>query len=132
MGDDRRVHPRAVLLFPIGIDVGKKHRIGVIARDVSAGGVMFGTYTRFRLGEELNLSWRAGESDRWETRVRATVVRTSKRVDARASIFPYLTAVRFSEPLRRLPFLPPAESTRAEGRGAHHDPARGAETHGAS
>ncbi len=77
----------------------RKERAG-ITRNVSAGGVLFHSASRFALGQHLELRFRAPLTApthmRSEIQLTGTVVRVA--TDARDTAFRHLTAVKFDEP----------------------------------
>jgi hypothetical protein len=98
--DDRRVFLRRSYSTAVGIDTStRRGRVGV-TRNVSPGGVLFHSRSRFALGEEIDLRIRPPNGRRAERFVRGVVVRSDS--DRRDTLFPNLTAVAFPEPLPEL------------------------------
>lgn len=100
--DERRIYDRRPVHAAVAIDAeDRDSRIGV-TKNLSAGGVLFHTASRFELGEALDLTFRGPPVVPIDTRVRGRVVRT--RHDARESdtLFPHMIAVEFEEPLAYL------------------------------
>ena len=125
-GSDRRRHERCSDLLPLGVEH-EGRRFGVIARNVSPTGILFGCYQRLLPGNLIVVTWRSpaestasmlGDGDctfkapapTREVEMRlvhhrrhARVVRAEAQADLRTAGFPYLIAATFAEPLRRLP-----------------------------
>ena len=99
---ERRIHDRRALHAAVAIDAtDRENRVGV-TRNLSAGGVLFHTASRFQLGETLDLTFRGPPVIPVDTRVRGKVVRAHHDVRESDTLFPHLIAVEFEEPLAYL------------------------------
>jgi hypothetical protein len=98
-GAERRNFYRRPVHAAIAIDTAnRENRIGV-TRNLSAGGVMFHTASRFELGEELDVTFRGPPVIPVDTRVRGRVVRARHDVKESGTLFPHVIAVEFDQPL---------------------------------
>jgi hypothetical protein len=96
--DERRLFPRRRVLTPIGIDTEERKGRGGMTRDMSVGGVLFYTASRFKVGEEVEVSFRVAGKE--EITVRGVVVRVG-RDPGSETVFNRVAAVRFHEPLAK-------------------------------
>jgi len=95
MQRERRRAERRDFPQPVNITtVSRKDRLGV-ARDLSATGMLFGSRSRFALGERVDLVFLSSLTG--ATRVAGRVVRTSTEPDP-MTMWPHLTAVEFDRP----------------------------------
>jgi hypothetical protein len=98
-GTDRRSFARHQVHAAIGIDTeARKNRVGV-TRNVSAGGVLFHSASRFEVGQRLDLYFRARPILREEMHVRGRVVRVWHEARDHYTLFPHVIAVEFEHPL---------------------------------
>jgi len=87
-----RRHLRFRVRFPVALESpAKRGRVGVV-RDVSAGGVLLGTPSRFSAGQRVRLRFRS-RVDGPETEVVGTVVRSEPNPDG--DWLTRLIAIRF-------------------------------------
>jgi hypothetical protein len=99
---ERRCYNRRPVHAAVAIDTtDRENRIGV-TRNLSAGGVLFHTASRFNIGEKLDLTFRGPPVVPIDTRVRGRVVRASHDVRESGTLFPHVIAVEFDEPLKYL------------------------------
>jgi hypothetical protein len=99
---ERRCWSRRPVHAAVAIDASDRdNRIGV-TRNLSAGGVLFHTASRFQIGEYLDLTFRGPPVVPVDTRVRGRVVRACHDVRESGTLFPHVIAVEFEEPLRYL------------------------------
>jgi hypothetical protein len=93
--DDRRRFTRHPIQVPVDVSTSvRRHRVGMI-RDLSQGGILFHSMSKFAIGERLALMFRL---DRKNGSTGGTVVRIETD-DHPDNIFRHLTAVRFDAPL---------------------------------
>ena len=98
-GLERRTHERRPVHAAVAIDTNEReNRIGV-TRNLSAGGVLFHTASRFHIGEALAVTFRGPPVVPVDTRVRGKVVRACHDVQESGTLFPHVIAVEFEEPL---------------------------------
>jgi hypothetical protein len=83
----------------------RKNRVGV-TRNISAGGLLFHTASRFQLGERLDIRFRARPILDKETLVTGRVVRAWHEERRYDSLFPHVVAVQFDEPVPALERTP--------------------------
>jgi hypothetical protein len=99
---DRRSFPRLPVHAAVGIETSvRKNRVGV-TRNISAGGLLFHTASRFQLGERLDIRFRARPILEGETLVTGRVVRAWHEERRHDSLFPHVVAVQFDEPVHAL------------------------------
>jgi hypothetical protein len=65
---------------------------------------MLGVFRRFRVGEQVTLSWRESGKSARRTSVRGTVVRCELRPARMHSSCPFMLGIAFDQPLVRSPF----------------------------
>ncbi len=95
---EKREHERRRVFAAVGIGAESgPERVGV-TRDVSSGGMLFHSASRFLLGQQLSLSYRSPQNCR-EIPVTGRVVRVADMPDTE---FPHLTAIVFDEPAKNL------------------------------
>ncbi len=92
---NRRRHTRAPLKTPIGINTpNRKNRVGV-TWNVSAGGVLFISASRFDLGEWIEVVIRTPrQAERW---LNGCVVRCWTEA-GKHSLFTFIAAIKFDAP----------------------------------
>jgi hypothetical protein len=96
---DHRRFERFNVWLPLHIDSDKKKaRVGV-TRNMSASGLMFGTRSRYAVGQNLDLTFRV-DLRAPERLLRARIVRLDGTDDG--GMFPRRVAVEFTEPLPEL------------------------------
>ena len=112
---DRRHHTRFPTCIAVGLDTSavEGSRLGV-AHDVSAGGLLLNTHTRFEPGTEVEVTTLLPDSHQ-PVQLRATVVRTVEVPRDSSLTWRWLTAVEFEHEapelvgvLARAPHGPPS------------------------
>jgi hypothetical protein len=100
MSDDsnRRTFERAPLFAAVGIDTPERKDRAGITRNVSAGGLLFHSMSRFTLGERMLLTYR-DPATRQDSQVPARVVRVASDLPMTGNSFPHLCAVEFEHPI---------------------------------
>lgn len=104
MEDDRREATRHLACFPGRVGGQDEGSINVaLIRDVSVTGALLLTRRQFEVGETIDLGLHVSdELDGPMHDVSATVVRTDRRLPEHAGLWPYETAVTFTEPQAEL------------------------------
>lgn len=92
MSGTQRAYPRRQVTVPIGVATDERRDCAGITRNISAGGVLFQSVSRFDLGEELSLVFRV-DAQQAELHATGRVVRTD--LDGPRAALPFVTAVEF-------------------------------------
>lgn len=94
---EHREHDRLRVCFPLDIDAPGKHNRFGVTRNVSASGMLFGTRSRFALGQRLRITFRVS-STAPEYSVRGRVVRLGRDGRLRGAVYPRRVALQFEHP----------------------------------
>jgi hypothetical protein len=99
MPDDRnrRVFDRRAMFAAIGIDSAREKDRAGVTRDVSPGGLLFHSRSRFSLGEQMVVTYRDPGTQQ-ERKIPARVVRVASDLQTAASSSPHLCAIEFEQP----------------------------------
>jgi hypothetical protein len=93
--NERRRAPRLEFVVPVQIDAPeKKNRVGM-ACNASATGILFGTQSRFQVGQWVDLSYKPSLEAAW-TRVRGRIVRIE--IDEERELFRRMVAIEYARP----------------------------------
>ncbi|MBA3464882.1 MAG: PilZ domain-containing protein [Deltaproteobacteria bacterium] len=94
--DDRRRYTRHTIQVPVNVSTSvRRDRVGMI-RDVSQGGILFHSLSKFEIGEHVALMFKLAKDRPGSTGGHVVRVDTDDHPD---NIFRFLTAVRFDAPL---------------------------------
>lgn len=95
---DRRSNPRLSAFFPISFSTPERSDRIAMSKDASEKGLLFGTPSNLRVGDEVSLSFRIlPDSDL--TDLTARVVRAERVPSPVHALWRYLVAVELDQPL---------------------------------
>ncbi len=94
----RRMFKRTPVYAAIGIDTEERKDRAGVTRNVSPGGLLFHSMSRFSLGERIRLTYRSHQTQE-NRQIEARVVRVASDLPSSGSAFPHLCAVEFDEPI---------------------------------
>ncbi len=101
--DDIRRHRRFHLQLPVRVNQDARRGRVAITRNVSAGGCLFHSRSRFHVGDRLELTFLARtEGNAVDERDVHTVGSVVWVAEDQATLFPFLAGVRFEQPIAAL------------------------------